>query len=83
MYVLKQAEFGNRNVRGYHVHQDSWDATFGEQLPQCKREPENRKDLFDRRGSGKTICHVPKSVCSMCLLCGGTIHCRVIASRRY
>ena len=31
-------------VRGYHVYQDSWDATIGKQLP-CKREPGNLKSF--------------------------------------
>lgn len=74
-------------VRGYHVYQDHWDAAIGERLP-CKREPGNRKDPFAVAvvRSRDTVGHVPKkisSVCSMFLLRGGTIHCRVIASRRY
>ena len=65
-------------VREYHVYQDSWDATIGEQLPLGAWEPQG-----SRRGSGETVGRVPKkilSVCSMFLLRGGTIHCRGIAS---
>ena len=64
--------------------------TSGMQLLEktCKREPGNHKDPFAVavvRGL-VTVGHVPKiisSVCSMFLLRGGTIHCRVIAPRRY
>ena len=70
--------------RRYHVYQNSWDVAIGAQLPPCKRAWELQGSL--RRGSGETISRVPKkisSVCSMFLLRGGTIHCRVIASRCY
>ena len=64
-------------VRGYHVYQDSWDATIREQSPPCKREPGNHKDLFAVAAvHGETVSHVPKkilSVCSMFLLRGATI----------
>ena len=75
-------------VHGYHVYQDSWEAAIGERLP-CKREPGNRKDPFAVAvvRSRDTVGHVPKkisSVCSMFLLVVvQSIHCRVIASRRY
>ena len=53
-------------VRGYHVYEDSWDATIGEQSPPCKREPGNRKDLFTVAAvHGETIGHVPKKISSV------------------
>ena len=74
-------------VRGYHVYQEIWDAALGEQLT-CSRETGNRQDPFAVAvvRSLVTVGHVPKkisSVCSMFLLWGGTICCRVTASRRY
>ena len=74
-------------VRGYHVYQKIWDAALGEQLS-CSRETGNRQDPFAVAvvRSLVTVGHVPKkisSVCSMFLLRGGTLRCRVTASRRY
>ena len=66
-------------VRGYHMYQDSWDAAIGEQLP-CNREPGNCKDPFAVAVVRSRVTIL--SACSMFLLCGGIIHCQVIASRR-
>ena len=35
----------NAMVRGSHVYQDIWDASFSEELP-CQREPGNSHDPF-------------------------------------
>ena len=32
-------------VREYHIYEDIWDATVGEELL-CQREPDNHQDLF-------------------------------------
>lgn len=74
-------------VRGYHVYQDIWDAAHGEELP-CQREPMNSKDPYAVAvvKSQVTVGHIPRkisSICSMFLRHGGTICCRVTASRRY
>ena len=74
-------------MRGYHVYQGIWDADLGEQLP-CQREPINSKDPFAVAvvKSHVTVGHIPRkisSICSMFLRHGGTINCRVTASRRY
>ena len=72
-------------VRGYPVHQDSWDAAIAEQLP-CKGTAIIPGFTVAVVRSSVTIGHVRKktlSVWSMLVLHGGTIHCRVIAPRRY
>ena len=74
-------------MRGYHAYQGIWDADLGEQLP-CQREPMNTKDPFAVAvvKSQVTVGHIPRkisSICSMFLRHGGTINCRVTASRRY
>ena len=74
-------------VRGYHVYQNIWDADLGEQLS-CWREPTNSRDPFAVVvvQSHVIVGHIPRkisTVCSMFLLQGGTIRCRVTASRRY
>ena len=74
-------------VRGYHVYKDVWSAALGEQLS-CQREPTNTRDPFAVAvvRSLVTVGHIPRkisSICSMFLLWGGTITCRVTASRRY
>ena len=74
-------------VRGYHVYKDVWSAALGEQLS-CQREPTNTRDplAVEVVRSLVTVGHIPRkisSICSMFLLRGGTITCRVTASRRY
>ena len=74
-------------IRGYHVYRDIWEGAVGEVLL-CKREPDNRKYPYAvaTTRAGVTVGHVPKkisSVCSLFLLHGGAIRCRVIASKRY
>ena len=74
-------------MRGYHVYKDVWSAALGEQLS-CQREPTNTRDPFAVAvvRSLVTVGHIPRkisSICSMFLLLGGTITCRVTASRRY
>ena len=69
------------------LYQGIWDADLGEQLP-CQREPMNSKDPFAVAvvKSHVTVGHIPRkisSICSMFLRHGGTINCRVTASRRY
>ena len=32
-------------MRGYHIYQEEWEATIGEEL-QCKREKKNAKDPY-------------------------------------
>lgn len=75
-------------VRGYHVYQNIWDADVGDQQLSCRREPTNSRDPFAVAvvQSDVIVGHIPRkisSVCSMFLLRGGTIRCRVTASRRY
>ena len=71
-------------VRGYHVYKDVWSAALGEQLS-CQREPTNTRDPFAVAvvRSLVTVGHIStkiSSICSMFLLRGGTITCRVTAS---
>ena len=32
-------------VRGYHIHQDIWEAEINSELP-CSPEPDNREDRY-------------------------------------
>lgn len=74
-------------VRGFHEYQRIWSAAVGEALP-CSREFGNVHDLFAVavKRSGDIVGHVPKrisSICSSFLRRGGSITCRVTATRRY
>ena len=74
-------------IRGYHVYQAVWDAKIGEELS-CVTERENVRDPFAVavKKSNLTVGHIPKKIsalCSLFLLCGGTITCQVTGSRRY
>ena len=52
------------------VYQDSWDATIREQLPQCKGEPGNHKDLFGVAVvKPLVVCQRRYRVCAPCFCC--------------
>ena len=74
-------------ICGYHVYNDIWTAIVGEEL-ECAREVGNAKDRYVvsvLRGSD-IVGHLPQKisrVCSLFLLRGGTISCKVIGRRRY
>ena len=66
-------------VRGYHIYEDIWDATVGEELP-CQREPDNRQDPFAVAvvRLQVTVGHIPRrisSICSMFLRPSGSVRC--------
>ena len=66
-------------VRGYHVYEEIWDASLGEELL-CTREPTNPRDSFAVAvvKSDQTVGHVPLKislVCSLFIRHGGTIIC--------
>ena len=74
-------------VRGYHVYEEIWDASIGEELL-CAREPTNPRDPFAVAvvKSDQTVGHVPlkiSSVCSLFLRHGGTIMCKITKRRRH
>ena len=74
-------------VRRYHVYEEIWDASIGEELL-CAREPTNPCDPFAVTvvKSNQTVGHVPlkiSSVCSLFLRHGGTIMCKITGRRRH
>ena len=74
-------------IRGYHIYKAVWQAAVREVLP-CKREINNEKDRYAVAvmKDDTVIGHLPKKsskICSLFVRRGGSIHCRVIGSRRY
>ena len=74
-------------IRGYHVYKEIWDAVVGEEL-ECERDTTNHHDRFAVAilKDEVTVGHAPRkilSVFSLFLRHGGSIRCRVTASRRY
>ena len=74
-------------VRGYHVYEEIWDASIGEELL-CTREPTIPLDPFAVAvvKSDQNVGHVPlkiSSVCSLFLRHGGTIMCKITGRRRH
>ena len=74
-------------VRGYHIYEEIWDASIGEELL-CARELTNPRDPFAVAviTSDQTVGHISlkiSSVCSLFLWHGGTIMCKITARRRH
>lgn len=74
-------------VRGFHVYQEVWHATAGEELP-CRRDLGNPHDPYAVAmvRVSSTVGHVPRkisSICSIFLRRGGTITCTVTGSRQH
>ena len=74
-------------LRGYHKYQHIWDAVVGEILP-CNCEMGNVHDPYavSIKKGGVIVGHVPKKLsclCSLFLLRGGIICCKVTGLRRY
>ena len=74
-------------VRGYQMNESIWIAVIGEEL-QFQRKLGNSHDSFSVAVMKNDVIvgHMPRkisSVCSIFLLHGGSIYCRVIGSRCY
>lgn len=74
-------------VRGFHVYYTIWHVVNGEEL-MCEREPSNRRDRYAVAviKEDEIIGHLPREIsriCSLFLLRGGSITCRITGSRRY
>ena len=74
-------------VRGYHVYEEIWDASIGEELL-CARAPTNPRDPFTVAvvKSDQIVGHIPlkiSSVCSLFLRHEGTIMCKIAGRRRH
>ena len=80
-------------VRGFHIYQDRWTPTIGEEL-RCIREIRNMADQYAvavikaglESEDDEVVGHLPQTIsaaCSIFLSTGGTIDCVVVNSRRY
>lgn len=74
-------------VRGYHVYQHVWDAVVGEIL-ECERETSNPNDRYAvvTKKAENVVGHLPRRIsrtCSLFILRGGKITCRVVGRRQY
>ena len=75
-------------IRGYHVYKEVWTSN-GDAILSCRREVGNIHDPYAIsmvNESGIVVGHVPRkisAVCSLYLLRGGSINCKVTGSRRY
>lgn len=79
------------SVRGYHIYQEIWKPTIGEELT-CTREPRNAVDRYavavvKENGRERTVVgHLPgkiSKISSLFLRRGGAIICQVTGTRRY
>ena len=74
-------------VRGYHVYNDIWEASVGEELS-CQCEDGNSADPFAVaiKRSGVIVGHIPRkisSVCSLFLRRNGVMKIQTTGGRRY
>ena len=74
-------------VRAYNINESRWIVVIGEEL-QLQRELGNSHDTFSVAVMKNyvTVGHIPRKisfVCSIHLLHGGSIYCRVIGLRCY
>jgi len=74
-------------VHGFHVYYTTWHVVNGEEL-MCEHEPSNGRDRYAVAviKDDEIIGHLPRKIlriCSLFLLRGGSIKCRVNGSRRY
>ena len=75
-------------IRGYHGYKEVWTSN-GDEILSCTREVGNIHDPYAVsmvHEFGIVVGHVPRkisAVCSLFLLRGGSINCKVTGSRRY
>ena len=72
-------------ICGYHVYGAIWTAVLDKQLF-CKREIGNVVDRYTaaaKNDSRITVGHLPRRICSIFLIGGGTITATVTGRRRY
>ena len=75
-------------IRGYHVYKEVWTSN-GDKILSCRREVGNIHDMYAVsmvHESGIVVGHVPQTIsadCSLFLLQGSSINCKVTGSRRY
>ena len=75
-------------IRGYHVYKVIWEAAIDGEVLLCDREVGNIHDTFAVvvKKDGVIVGHCPRKISSLCsnfIRRGGSITCRVSASRRY
>lgn len=76
-------------VRGYHVYQEVWTASEGDELI-CVRQPTNDMDRYAvatlLKGTSCVVGHLPRKLSKLCscfLRKGGLITCTVNGTRRH
>ena len=75
-------------IRGHHVYKEIFNPINGEELP-CEQEIRNSSNplavavIKRLDGEDNIVGHLPRTLCSAFIRCGGTIKCIVDGHRQY